>query len=66
MIELEKLVGEPLEIFANGRLIAEGEAVSLSEASDKELGRTRRGLALLTFLHTLELSVERRKGLISL
>jgi flagellar motor switch protein FliN/FliY len=27
VIELEKLVGEPLEIFANGRLIAEGEAV---------------------------------------
>lgn len=31
VIELEKLVGEPLEIFANGRLIAEGEAVVIEE-----------------------------------
>lgn len=31
VIELEKLVGEPLEIFANGRLIAEGEAVVIDE-----------------------------------
>ena len=31
VIELEKLVGEPLEIFANGRLIAEGEAVVVDE-----------------------------------
>ena len=31
VIELEKLVGEPLEIYANGRLIAEGEAVVVDE-----------------------------------
>jgi flagellar motor switch protein FliN/FliY len=31
VIELEKLVGEPLEIYANGRLIAEGEAVVIDE-----------------------------------
>ncbi len=31
IIELEKLVGEPLEIYANGRLIAEGEAVVIDE-----------------------------------
>ncbi len=31
VIELEKLVGEPLQIFANGRLIAEGEAVVIDE-----------------------------------
>ena len=31
VIELEKLVGEPLEVYANGRLIAEGEAVVMDE-----------------------------------
>lgn len=31
VIELEKLVGEPLEIYANGRFIAEGEAVVIDE-----------------------------------
>ncbi len=31
VIELEKLVGEPLDIYANGRFIAEGEAVVIDE-----------------------------------
>lgn len=31
VIELDKLVGEPLQVFANGRLIAEGEAVVIDE-----------------------------------
>ena len=31
VIELEKLVGEPLNIYANGRFIAEGEAVVVDE-----------------------------------
>ena len=31
VIELEKLIGEPLEVYANGRLIAEGEAVVIDE-----------------------------------
>lgn len=31
VIELEKLAGEPLEVYANGRLIAEGEAVVIDE-----------------------------------
>ena len=31
VIELEKLVGESLEVYANGRLIAEGEAVVIDE-----------------------------------
>lgn len=31
VIELEKLVGEPLHIYANGRFIAEGEAVVVDE-----------------------------------
>ncbi len=31
VVELEKLVGEPLQIFANNRLIAEGEAVVVDE-----------------------------------
>jgi flagellar motor switch protein FliN/FliY len=31
IIELEKLVGQPLEVYANGRLIAEGEAVVIDE-----------------------------------
>jgi flagellar motor switch protein FliN/FliY len=31
VIELENLVGEPLEVFANGRLIAEGEAIVIDE-----------------------------------
>ncbi len=31
VIELEKLVGEPLSIYANGRFIAEGEAVVIDE-----------------------------------
>jgi flagellar motor switch protein FliN/FliY len=31
VIELEKMVGEPLAIYANGRLIAEGEAVVVDE-----------------------------------
>ena len=31
VFELEKLVGEPLEVYANGRLIAEGEAVVVDE-----------------------------------
>ncbi len=31
VIELEKYVGEPLEVYANGRLIAEGEAVVIDE-----------------------------------
>jgi flagellar motor switch protein FliN/FliY len=31
VIELEKLVGQPLEVYANGRLIAEGEAVVIDE-----------------------------------
>jgi flagellar motor switch protein FliN len=31
VVELEKLVGEPLLVYANGRLIAEGEAVVVDE-----------------------------------
>lgn len=31
VVELEKLVGEPLEVYANGRFIAEGEAVVVDE-----------------------------------
>jgi flagellar motor switch protein FliN len=31
VIELEKLVGEPLQVYANNRLIAEGEAVVIDE-----------------------------------
>ena len=31
VIELEKLMGEPLEVYANGKLIAEGEAVVIEE-----------------------------------
>ena len=31
VVELEKVVGEPLEVYANGRLIAEGEAVVIDE-----------------------------------
>lgn len=31
VVELEKLVGEPLSVYANGRLIAEGEAVVVDE-----------------------------------
>ncbi|WP_456427665.1 flagellar motor switch protein FliN [Rhodocaloribacter sp.] len=31
VIELEKLVGEPLDIYANGRFIAQGEAVVIDE-----------------------------------
>lgn len=31
VIELEKLMGEPLEVYANGKLIAEGEAVVIDE-----------------------------------
>lgn len=31
VIELEKMVGEPLSVYANGRLIAEGEAVVIDE-----------------------------------
>jgi flagellar motor switch protein FliN/FliY len=31
VVELEKLVGEPLQIFANNRLIAEGEAVVIDD-----------------------------------
>jgi flagellar motor switch protein FliN/FliY len=31
VIELEKMVGEPLAVYANGRLIAEGEAVVVDE-----------------------------------
>ncbi len=31
VIELDKLVGQPLEVYANGRLIAEGEAVVIDE-----------------------------------
>lgn len=31
VVELEKLVGEPLSVYANGRLIAEGEAVVIDE-----------------------------------
>lgn len=31
IVELEKLVGEPLAVFANGRLIAEGEAIVIDE-----------------------------------
>lgn len=31
VIELENLVGQPLEVYANGRLIAEGEAVVIDE-----------------------------------
>ncbi|NNF57011.1 MAG: flagellar motor switch protein FliN, partial [Rhodothermaceae bacterium] len=31
VVELERLVGEPLGIYANGHLIAEGEAVVLGE-----------------------------------
>jgi len=31
VIELEKVVGEPLEVYANGHLIAEGEAVVIDE-----------------------------------
>jgi flagellar motor switch protein FliN/FliY len=31
VVELEKLMGEPLDIYANGKLIAEGEAVVIDE-----------------------------------
>ncbi|MEM6646488.1 MAG: flagellar motor switch protein FliN [Bacteroidota bacterium] len=31
IVELEKLVGEPLSIYANGQLIAEGEAIVIDE-----------------------------------
>ncbi len=31
VVELDKLAGEPLEIYANGQLIAEGEAVVIDE-----------------------------------
>lgn len=31
VIELEKLVGEPLSLYANGRFVAEGEAVVIDE-----------------------------------
>ncbi|MBO6575795.1 MAG: flagellar motor switch protein FliN [Rhodothermales bacterium] len=31
VLELDKLVGEPLQVFANNRLIAEGEAVVIDE-----------------------------------
>lgn len=31
VVELEKLVGEPLAVYANGRLIAEGEAVVVGD-----------------------------------
>ena len=31
VVELEKLVGEPLQLFANGRFIAEGEAIVIDE-----------------------------------
>lgn len=31
LIELDKLAGEPLDLFVNGRLIARGEAVVLNE-----------------------------------
>ncbi len=31
VIELDKLMGEPLDIYANGKLIAEGEAVVIDE-----------------------------------
>ena len=31
VVELERLVGEPLSIYANGHLIAEGEAVVLGD-----------------------------------
>ena len=32
VIELERLPGEPLELLANGRLIARGEVVVLNES----------------------------------
>ena len=31
VIELNKLAGEPLEIFVNGKLVARGEAVVVNE-----------------------------------
>ncbi len=31
LIELDKLAGEPLDLYVNGRLIARGEAVVLNE-----------------------------------
>lgn len=31
VIELDKLVGEPLEIFANGKFIAKGEVVVIDD-----------------------------------
>ncbi|MEM1042261.1 MAG: flagellar motor switch protein FliN [Bacteroidota bacterium] len=31
IVELDKLVGQPLDIYANGRLVAEGEAVVIDE-----------------------------------
>ncbi|MBI4764748.1 MAG: flagellar motor switch protein FliN [Deltaproteobacteria bacterium] len=31
VVELEKLAGEPMEIFVNGRLIARGEVVVVNE-----------------------------------
>ncbi len=31
VVELEKLAGEPMEIYVNGRLIARGEAVVINE-----------------------------------
>ena len=31
LIELDKLAGEPLDLFVNGRLIARGEAVVIND-----------------------------------
>jgi len=31
VVELDRLIGEPLGIYANGQLIAEGEAVVLGD-----------------------------------
>lgn len=31
VVELEKLAGEPLDIFINGRIVAKGEAVIINE-----------------------------------
>ena len=50
VVELEKLVGEPLEVYANGRLIAEGEAVVIDEQFGVRitgLAARQRGRALL-------------------
>jgi flagellar motor switch protein FliN/FliY len=51
VIELEKLVGEPLSLYANGRFVAEGEAVVIDEKFGIRITslapRAQRGEALM-------------------